>query len=150
MFASLFVWLTSCTSIPQTKDEQAYIKFIKTINTVRNEYVDEVNTTVLIDKAIKGLMENLDAHSAFMNAEENSRLKSETKGEFAGVGFALRMKNNMLVVLSALDVSPAFKAGIKKGDIIVKIDGVSIVGMNIYEAILFRPNIDFYGSHISR
>ena len=135
MFASLFVWLTSCTSIPQTKDEQAYIKFIKTINTVRNEYVDEVNTTVLIDKAIKGLMENLDAHSAFMNAEENSRLKSETKGEFAGVGFALRMKNNMLVVLSALDVSPAFKAGIKKGDIIVKIDGVSIVGMNIYEAI---------------
>ena len=114
---------------------EAYIKFTQILNVIEQEYVDEVNTTVLINKALKGLMSNLDAHSAFMDAKSYNDLDVQTKGEFGGLGISVTMRNGALTVIAPLDGTPADKAGVKAGDIILKIDDKATIGMNIDDAV---------------
>ncbi len=124
----------SSKSVPESKLE-AYIKFTKILNLIQNQYVDEVNTTDLIDKALKGLMQNLDAHSAFMTAKDFKDLNIQTKGEFGGLGIVVGMRNGALTVIAPIDGTPAAKAGVKAGDIILKIDDKATLGMSIDEAV---------------
>ena len=121
-------------SVPESKLE-AYIKFTKILNLIENQYVDEVNTTDLIDKALKGLMQNLDAHSAFMTAKDFKDLNIQTKGEFGGLGIVVGMRKGALTVIAPIDDTPAAKAGVKAGDIILKIDDKATLGMSIDEAV---------------
>ncbi|ADV46757.1 S41 family peptidase [Nitratifractor salsuginis] len=114
---------------------QAYIKFTQILNLIENQYVDEVNTTALINKALKGLMQNLDAHSAFMTAKDFKDLNIQTKGEFGGLGIVVGMRNGALTVIAPIDGTPAAKAGVKAGDIILKIDDKATLGMSIDEAV---------------
>ncbi|WP_456431147.1 S41 family peptidase [Nitratifractor sp.] len=113
----------------------AYIKFTKILNLIEQQYVDEVNTTTLIEKALKGLMQNLDAHSAYMTAKEFKDLNIQTKGEFGGLGIVVGMRNGALTVISPIEDTPASRAGIKAGDIILKIDDKATLGMSIDEAV---------------
>ncbi len=113
----------------------AYLKFTRVLNLIESQYVDELNTTTLIDKALKGLLSNLDAHSAYMDAKAFKDLNIQTKGEFGGLGIVVGMKKGALTVIAPIDDTPAKKAGIKAGDIILKIDNKSTLGMTIDEAV---------------
>jgi carboxyl-terminal processing protease len=114
---------------------EAYIKFTQILNLIEKEYVDDVNTTTLVDKALKGLMANLDAHSTFMDTKSYKDLTVQTKGEFGGLGISVGMKDGALTVIAPLEGTPAMKAGVKAGDIILKIDNKATIGMNIDEAV---------------
>jgi len=119
-----------------TKEKlEAYIKFTQILNLIEKEYVDEVNTSTLVDKALKGLMTNLDAHSNYMDRKSYKELTVQTKGEFGGLGISVGMKDGALTVIAPLEGTPAMKAGVKAGDIILKIDDKATIGMNIDEAV---------------
>ncbi len=114
---------------------EAYIKFTQILNVIESQYVDDVNTTDLVDKALKGLMANLDSHSSFMTAKEYKDLSVQTKGEFGGLGISIGMKDGALTVIAPIKDTPAYKAGIKAGDIILKINDTATIGMNIDDSV---------------
>jgi len=125
----------STQSESQESKLQAYLKFTKILNLIEEQYVDEVNTSTLINKALKGLMSNLDAHSTYMDAKAFKDLTLQTKGEFGGLGIVVGMKKGALTVIAPIDDTPAKKAGVKAGDIILKIDDKVTLGMTIDEAV---------------
>ncbi|OBV30065.1 peptidase S41 [Helicobacter sp. CLO-3] len=114
---------------------QAYDRLAKTIATIEAYYVDEVGIDDIIDKAIDGLIANLDAHSAYLNEKKYKELKTQTDGEFGGLGITVGIKDGALTVIAPLDDTPAQKAGLKSGDVILKIEDQSTIGMNIDDAV---------------
>ena len=124
----------------KTEDEasaklEALSKLTKTISTVEKYYVDDIKFKEIIDKAIAGLMQNLDAHSSFLNEKAYKDMQVQTSGEFGGLGITVGMKDSALTVISPIEDTPADKAGIKAGDIILRIDGNSTIGTTIDEAV---------------
>ena len=114
---------------------EAYIKFTQILNVIESQYVDDTNTTDLVDKALKGLLANLDSHSSFMDSKDFKDLSVQTKGEFGGLGISIGMKDGALTVIAPISGTPADKAGIKAGDIILKINDAATIGMNIDESV---------------
>lgn len=119
-------------------NEEAY-RTLKTFSDVleiiEKNYVDEVDTKKLILKAIEGMVNSLDPHSALLPPEAFEDLKIDTKGKFGGVGIVISMPKGILTVISPIENTPAYKAGVKSGDIIIKVDGVSTKDMMIWEAV---------------
>jgi len=109
--------------------------FSDVLQEIEDNYVDKVDSEVLIQNAIKGMVNNLDPHSSFMPPEAFGELQDETKGEFGGVGIVVALKNGVLTVVSPIEGTPAYKAGIKAGDIIVKIDGESTGDLELWESV---------------
>ena len=109
--------------------------FSDVISEIENNYVEPVETKELIDKAIQGMVSSLDPHSAFLPPEAFDDLQSETKGEFGGIGIVITMRDNRLTVISPIEGTPAYKAGVQAQDIIVKVDGELTKGMMLWEAV---------------
>jgi len=119
----------------ETSRLEALAKFTKVLSIVEQYDVDKVTIEELIDKALDGMMRNLDAHSNYLTEKDFKRLKVQTDGEFGGLGITVGMKDGALTVISPIDGTPADKAGLKAGDIILKIDNKSTLGMSIDEAV---------------
>ncbi|MCM8786221.1 MAG: S41 family peptidase [Candidatus Omnitrophica bacterium] len=108
--------------------------FIDALNIVKDNYVDTVENKKLIYGALKGMLMSLDPYSAFLEPELKKELQIETKGEFEGVGMEITLKDGIITVVSPIEDTPAWKAGIKEGDKIIEIDGKSTKGMTTMEA----------------
>lgn len=109
--------------------------FTEVLREIEKNYVEPENSQKLIYGAIKGMVSSLDPHSSFMTRDEYQELITETKGSFSGVGIEITVKDDVLTVVSPIEGSPAFKAGIKSGDRIVRIDGKSTKGMTLMDAV---------------
>jgi len=109
--------------------------FADTLSLVQKNYVEEVDPKELIYGAIRGMLSSLDPHSSFMTPEDFKEMQVETKGSFGGVGIEITMQDKALTVVSPIEDTPAFKAGIKSKDLIVKIDGEPTKDMTIMEAV---------------
>ena len=129
----------AATATNEKQDQQIRYKnlelFQKVLHFVENNYVDEVQNTALIQGAIKGMMETLDPHSNFLPADIFKDMKVDTSGKFGGLGIEIGIRDNILTVLAPIEDTPAWKAGLKPGDRIVKIDSETTKGMTLVEAV---------------
>lgn len=108
--------------------------FAKVLNLVQQYYVEEVDTKKLIYGGIKGMLRELDPHTNFLPPEIYKEFETETSGEFGGIGIEITVQNGVLTVISPIEDTPAWKAGVKAGDKIVEIDGESTKGFSLVEA----------------
>jgi carboxyl-terminal processing protease len=108
--------------------------FSKILNLVQQYYVDPVDTKKLVTGAIKGMLRELDPHTNFMPADIFKDFESETAGEFGGIGIEISIQNGILTIISPIEDTPAWKAGIKPGDKVVAIDGQTTKGFTLVEA----------------
>jgi carboxyl-terminal processing protease len=102
---------------------------------VRAQYVDPVEDKDLIEKAVNGMLTSLDPHSSYLNEEGFNEMQVSTSGEFGGLGIEVTMENGFVKVVSPIDDTPAFKAGILAGDFITEIDNVPVMGMTLNDAV---------------
>ena len=108
--------------------------FAKVLNLVQQYYVEEVDVKKLIYGGIKGMLRELDPHTNFLPPDIYKEFESETTGEFGGIGIEITVQNGILTVISPIEDTPAWNAGIKAGDKIVEIDGESTKGFSLVEA----------------
>lgn len=102
---------------------------------IRDSYVEEVDDKTLFEYAINGMLSSLDPHSAYLKAEDFADLQEHTSGKFGGLGIEVSMEDGLILVVSPIDDTPAQKAGIRSGDLIVTIDDEAIMGMSLNDAI---------------
>lgn len=101
----------------------------------KNSYVEEVSDKQLIESAINGMLTSLDPHSSYLTEEDFRYMNEQTKGKFGGLGIQVTMESGVVKVISPIDDTPAYKAGIKAGDYITDIDGKTVIGMTLNEAV---------------
>ena len=109
--------------------------FSDVIELVEKNYVDEVDTKKLVQKAIQGMVRSLDPHSSLLPPEAFEELQVDTHGEFGGIGIVITMDKGILTVISPIEGTPAYRAGIRAGDKIFKVDGEATQDMELWEAV---------------
>ena len=109
--------------------------FADVFNAIQQGYVEPVSDRTLIDHAISGMLSGLDPHSAYLDKEAFKELQEGTQGEFGGLGIEVGMEDGFVKVVSPMENTPAFRAGIKAGDLIVKLDDTPVKGMTQTEAV---------------
>lgn len=109
--------------------------FNKVLHLVETQYYRPVSTEKLIEGALKGMMETLDPHSAFLNRDFFEKMQNDTAGEFGGLGLEVTQKEGVIYIITPIDDTPAFRAGIRPKDKLVEINNEPIVGMTLEDAI---------------
>ena len=102
---------------------------------IKQNYVDDISDKEIFDNAIKGMLEGLDPHSTFLNEKDFEDLQIGTKGEFGGLGIEVTMEEGFVKVITPIDDTPAYRAGIKAGDLIIEIDNNSVKGLSLNQAV---------------
>lgn len=124
-----------------TKEQETQTRFeslsklTQVIGTVEKYYVDDITLNEIVNKALKGLMQELDAHSTYMDKKYFKEMQIQTSGEFGGLGITVGLRDGALTVISPIDGTPAYKAGIEASDIILKIDDKSTLNMSLDDAV---------------
>ena len=109
--------------------------FSEVLETIKQEYVNEVNQIEIMDSAINGLLQSLDPYSAYMSPKSFNGMQTDTKGEFGGLGIEIGMESGVVKVISPIDDTPAANAGIKSGDYIVRINDQQVQGKTLTQAV---------------
>jgi carboxyl-terminal processing protease len=122
----------------QESREEVYEKldvFAQVLERIRVAYVEDVTETEVIENAINGMLTALDPHSAYLNTDDFDDIKEQTSGEFGGLGIEVTMENGVVKVVAPIEDTPAYKAGLKSGDFIIKIDDEDVRGMTLSDAV---------------
>ena len=109
--------------------------FSEVLEKINKEYVDEVNQSNAMDAAINGVLQSLDPYSSYMSPKMFESMQTETSGKFGGLGIEVGMEAGVVKVISPIDNSPAYRAGVKAGDYIVKINNIQVQGKSLTEAV---------------
>lgn len=117
------------------KRVEAFSRFSNVVTEIEKKYVDKISISEIMTKAIEGLLSNLDAHSAYLNEKKFKEFQAQTEGEFGGLGITVGMRDGVLTVIAPLEGTPAYKAGVKSGDSILKINNESTLSMSIDDAV---------------
>ncbi len=110
-------------------------EFVQVYGRIKQDYVDQVDDKKLIHEAINGMLSGLDPHSTYLDADSFKELNEGTKGEFGGLGLEVGMEDGIVRVTSPIDDTPAYRAGIKAGDYIIKIDDTPVKGLSLDDAV---------------
>ena len=134
IFFLIFFSLKSFAETNQTIYDKIDV-FSEVLDKINKEYVDEVNQSDTMDAAINGVLQSLDPYSSYMSPKMFESMQTETSGKFGGLGIEVGMEAGVVKVISPLDNSPAYRAGVKAGDYIVKINGIQVQGKSLTEAV---------------
>lgn len=126
-------------AVAQDQSRSEAMQFMKVFGDVfervRAEYVDPVSDKEILENAINGMLTGLDPHSSYMNAKAFKDMQVQTKGEFGGLGLEVTEEKGLIKVVAPIDDTPAFRAGVKAGDIITALDGKTVLGLTLNEAV---------------
>jgi len=136
-FLSIFIISSQRHSSAEAKgsDYESIELFTDVMAIIKKSYVEDVDTKKLVYGAINGMLSSLDPHSSFMPPDTYKEMKIDTKGTFGGLGIEISIKDGVLTVISPIEDTPAFKAGIKAGDMILKIDDKFSKDLNVNDAV---------------
>ena len=135
---SIILLLNISNKVYSENSDKLYEKidlFSEVLEKIQNEYVEEIDQSEAMDSAIHGLLQSLDPYSAYMSPEIYAESRTETSGEFGGLGIEVSMESGVVKVITPIDDTPASRAGIKAGDYIVRIDGKQVRGKTLMEAV---------------
>src|SRR5437763_6821466 len=137
LFIGARIYLNSAQAAEKDSAYPSLELFSYVMEKVRKDYVDGRKLTYqeLVYGALKGMLNTLDPHSEFMEPEKYKELQNDTQGAFGGLGIVIAMKDNFVTVVSPMEDTPGFKAGILSGDRIMKIDGRSTEKMSLQDAV---------------
>ncbi len=139
IFILIFLKILISTSYLHSKNSnELYEKidlFSEVLETIKTDYVDEIDQAEAMDSAINGVLQSLDPYSAYMSPKSFKGMQTDTRGEFGGLGIEIGMESGVVKVISPIDGTPASEAGIKSGDYIVKINGEQVQGKSLTEAV---------------
>ena len=136
LIASFFISIIFFNSVYSKNNLYEKIDlFGEVLENIKNDYVDEVDQSEIMDSAINGVLQSLDPYSAYMSPELFKEMQTDTRGEFGGLGIEIGMEAGVVKVISPIDDTPAAKAGIKAGDYIVKIGKEQVQGKSLLEAV---------------
>jgi carboxyl-terminal processing protease len=110
-------------------------KFVEVFDRIKKAYVEDVDDSTLLNNAIRGMLTGLDPHSAYLEPQAFDELQESTSGEFGGLGIEVGMEDGFIRVIAPIDDTPAQKAGLEPGDLIIKLDTSSVKGMTLDEAV---------------
>src|SRR5215471_6228003 len=130
--------LAPTVGIAQNKTSETYRQlnlFGEVFERVRADYVEGVSDEQLVEAAINGMLTSLDPHSSYLNQKNFRDMQVQTRGEFGGLGIEVTMENGLVKVVSPIDDTPAFRAGIKPGDYITHLNGEAVMGLTLNEAV---------------
>jgi len=131
--------LSNSDIFAQTKNDKSRFQklelFNKVLYLIESQYYRPVDTEKLIQGALKGMMNTLDPHSTYLDERVYSKMQEDTQGEFGGLGIEVSQKDGVIIVITPIDDTPAYKAGIKSGDKIVEINHESTLGLTLEEAV---------------
>src|ERR1044071_8565882 len=127
-------WVPTVSAVPR-QDYESLEAFTNILSIVKKNYVEDVETKNLVNGAINGMLSSLDPHSAYLTPELYKDLQMDTQGRFGGLGIEITVKSGVLTVVSPIEDTPAFKAGIKPGDMIFKIEDEFTKDMTLVDAV---------------
>jgi carboxyl-terminal processing protease len=120
---------------PKAKTYRELELFGDVVDTIERQYVTEVDDKKLIEAAIDGMLTSLDPHSGYLNAEGFDDMRDQTRGEYGGLGLEVTSEDGVVKVISPMDGTPAFRAGVKAGDFITAVNGESVLGLSVSDAV---------------
>lgn len=138
---SLFVFGTANSETETSGDTDTALPlhelrvFTEIFAKIKNDYVEQIGDKQLLEDAVRGMLAGLDPHSTYLDEEEYKNMQESASGQFGGLGIEITMENGFVKVIAPIDDTPAQRAGIKSGDLIIKLDDSSVKGMSLNDAI---------------